>query len=155
MEKRRFKKKEKPSDGFDSKLLALNRVTRVTKGGKQLRFRAVVVVGNKDKKVGIGVAKGADVSQAVEKATKAGKKNLITIPITDEGSIPNEAQAKYGAAVILLRPQRQGRGLVAGGTVRIICDMAGIKNVSSKMLGGTRNKLNNARATIKALKMLK
>jgi len=157
MEKRRFNKKrpQKPSDGFDSKLLALNRVTRVTKGGKQLRFRAVVVVGNKEKKVGIGVAKGADVSQAVEKATKVAKKNLIEVPITESGSIPHEVQAKYGAAVVLLRPQRQGRGLVAGGTVRIICDMAGIKNISSKILGGTRNKLNNARATMKALRELK
>jgi small subunit ribosomal protein S5 len=155
MYKSKFKRKEKPSDGFDSKLLALNRVTRVTKGGKQLRFRAVVVVGNKDKQVGIGVAKGADVSQAVEKASKSARKNLIVVPITEEGSIPHQVQAKFGAAVVLLRPQRQGRGLVAGGTVRTICDMAGIKNVSSKILGGTRNKLNNARATIKALQDFK
>lgn len=155
MYKSRFKKQDKPSDGFDSKLLALNRVTRVTKGGKQLRFRAVVVVGNKEKQVGVGVAKGADVSQAVEKATKVARKHLITVPITESGSIPHEVRAKYGAAVVLLRPQRQGRGLVAGGTVRIICDMAGIKNVSSKILGGTRNKLNNAQATIKALQDFK
>ncbi len=151
MYKPKFKRKEKPSDGFDSKLLALNRVTRVTKGGKQMRFRAVVVVGNKDKQVGVGVAKGSDVSQAVEKAAKSARKNLIVVPITEGGSIPHQVQAKFGAAVVLLRPQRQGRGLVAGGTVRVICDMAGIKNVSSKILGGTRNKLNNARATIKAL----
>ena len=151
MYKPKFKRKEKPSDGFDSKLLALNRVTRVTKGGKQMRFRAVVVVGDKDKQVGVGVAKGSDVSQAVEKAAKSARKNLIVVPITEGGSIPHQVQAKFGAAVVLLRPQRQGRGLVAGGTVRVICDMAGIKNVSSKILGGTRNKLNNARATIKAL----
>jgi len=151
MYKPKFKRKEKPSDGFDSKLLALNRVTRVTKGGKQMRFRAVVVVGNKDKQVGVGVAKGSDVSQAVEKAAKSARKNLIVVPITEGGSIPHQVQAKFGSAVVLLRPQRQGRGLVAGGTVRVICDMAGIKNVSSKILGGTRNKLNNARATIKAL----
>jgi len=145
----------KEKDEFDSKLLALNRVVRVTAGGKQMRFRAVVVVGDKKSRVGVGVAKGLDVAQAVEKAIKVAKKNLITVPITKEGSIPHEVRVKLGAAVVLLRPQREGRGLVAGGTVRVICTLAGIRNVSSKILGGTRNKLNNARATMSALQKLK
>lgn len=139
---------------FESKLLDLSRVTRVTAGGKQLRFRAVVVIGNKNKKVGVGVAKGLDVQQAVEKATRLAKKNLIEIPIIED-TIPHEVTSKFGSAEVLLRPQRKGRGLVAGGTVRIICTLSGIRNISSKILGRTGNKLNNAMATIKALKKLK
>ena len=142
------------ADEFESKLLDLTRVTRVTKGGKQMRFRAVVVVGDKIKKVGVGVAKGIDVAQAVEKSTRLAKKNLIEIPIVGS-TIPHEVYAKYGPAEVLLRPQRKGRGLVAGGTVRVICGLAGIKDVSSKILGRTGNKLNNAMATIIALKKLK
>jgi len=139
---------------LDSKLLDLARVTRVTKGGKRLRFRAVVVAGDKKGKVGLGVAKGLDVAQAVEKATRLAKKNLITVPIIDD-TIPHMVMAKFSAAKVLLKPQQKGRGLVAGGTVRVICQLAGIKNISSKILGRTRNKLNNARATIKALEQLK
>jgi len=132
----------------------LDRVVRVTAGGKQMRFRAVIVAGDKNGRVGVGVAKGLDVAQSVEKATKAAKKKLLVVPIKN-GTIPHEVRAKFGAARVLLRPQRPGRGLVAGGTVRVICDLAGIKNVSSKILGGTRNKLNNAQATMLALSRLK
>lgn len=139
---------------FESQVLEVRRVTKVTAGGKQLRFRAAVVVGNKNGKVGFGVAKGQDVAQAVEKAKMQAMKNIIQVPIVNE-TIPYEVIAKYSAAKVLLRPQRQGRGLVAGGTVRIICQLAGIKNISSKLLGVTRNKINNARATIKALSQLK
>jgi small subunit ribosomal protein S5 len=139
---------------FESQVLEVRRVTKVTAGGKQLRFRAVVVVGNKNGKVGVGVAKGQDVAQAVEKAQRMAMKNIIEVPILED-TIPHEVTAKFGAAKVLLRPQRQGRGLVAGGTVRVICQLAGIKNISSKILGATRNKLNNAQATIKALKQLK
>lgn len=141
-------------DEFDSKLLDLARVVRVAAGGRRFRFRAVIVVGNKSGKVGVGVAKGIDVSQAVEKATRLAKKNLIEVPIVQE-TIPYEVSAKFGSAYVLLRPQRKGRGLVAGGTVRTICALSGIKNISSKVLGTTRNKLNNARATIEAIKKLK
>lgn len=139
---------------FDSKLLDLARVVRVTKGGRHFRFRAVVIIGNKNGKVGVGVAKGSDVAQAIEKATRMGKKNLITVPILQD-TIPHEVYAKHSSAKVLLKPQRKGRGLVAGGTVRVICALAGIKNISSKILGKTRNKLNNAKATIKALKQLR
>jgi len=139
---------------FETKLLDLNRVTRVTGGGKHLRFRALIVAGNKNGKVGIGVAKGSDVAQAIEKATRLAKKNLIDVLIVKD-TIPHEVYAKFGAAKVLLKPQRKGRGLVAGGTVRIICTLAGIKNISSKVLGTTKNKINNAKATIKALRKLK
>lgn len=144
----------RPKSEFDSKLLDLAIVTRVTKGGKQMRFRAVIVIGNKKGKIGVGVDKGADVQQAVEKATRLAKKNLIEVPIF-ESTIPHEVEAKYGPARVLLRPQAKGRGLVAGGQVRIICQLAGIRDISSKLLSRSRNKLNIAQATVEALKKLK
>lgn len=152
MEKRPIK--EKLKGGFESKLLDLARVIHVRAGGKKLRFRAVVVTGNKAGKVGVGVASGLDVAQAVEKATYQSQRSIIEVPIIGD-TIPHEVQAKFGPAKVLLRPQRKGRGLVAGGTVRVICNLSGIKNISSKILGRTSNKLNNAMATITALKKLK
>jgi len=144
----------KPKDEFDSKLLDLARVTRVTGGGKRLRFRAVVVVGDRKGRIGLGLDKGKDVSQSIEKATRRAKKNLITV-IMKDNTIPHQVQAKFGPSEILLKPQMKGRGLVAGGVVRVICDLAGIKDISSKIISRTKNKLNNARATIEAFKKLK
>jgi len=149
IEKTEIKKEE-----FESKLLDLARVTRVAAGGRRFRFRAVVVVGNKKGKVGVGVAKGQDVSQAVEKAIRLGKKNLIEVSIVNT-TIPHEVYAKFGSAKVLLKPKKTGCGLIAGSTVRTICQLVGIKNISSKILGRTSNKLNNAQATILALKKLK
>lgn len=146
--------RDRQKDEFQTKLLDLARVTRVTGGGKRMSFRAVVVAGDKKGKVGIGIDKGKDVSQAIEKATRRAKKDLVSVIIVD-GTIPHEVEAKSGPAVILLKPQMKGRGLVAGGAVRTICDLAGIKNISSKILSGSKNKLNNARATMDALKKLK
>ena len=146
--------KDRPKDEFETKLLDLARVTRVTGGGKRMSFRAVVISGDKKGKVGIGIDKGKDVSQAIDKATRRAKKDMITVVIVD-GTIPHQVEAKVGPAVILLKPQSKGRGLVAGGAVRIICELAGIKNVSSKILSGSKNKLNNARATMEALRKLK
>jgi small subunit ribosomal protein S5 len=148
------KKNNEVKDEFESKLLDLARVTKVTGGGKTMRFRAVIVAGNKMGKVGVGAAKGLDVSQAIEKATRVAKKNLIEIP-TLEGTIPFEVESKFGPSRVMLKPQKKGKGLVAGGTVRIICSLAGIQDISSKTLSRTRNKLNNARATMKALAKLK
>ena len=139
---------------FESKLLELRRVAHTRAGGKKLRFRAAVIVGNKNGKVGFGVASGLDVAQAIEKATNLAMKNIIEIPLVD-GTIPHEVEAKYSAARVLLKPQRKGRGLVAGGTVRAICQLAGIRDISSKVLGTTTSKINNARATLKALSKLK
>lgn len=153
-EKDKEKTEEKKEEKFESKLLDLARVTHVRAGGKKLRFRAVIIVGNKAGKVGVGVASGLDVAQAIEKATFQAKKNVIEVPIIND-TIPHEVYAKYGPAKVLLKPQRKGRGLVAGGTVRAICLLAGIKNISSKNLGRTGNKINIARATIKALKLLR
>lgn len=154
MQRRRTRYNQKPKDDFESTLLDLARVTRVSAGGKRLRFRAVVVSGDKKGKVGCGVAKGKDVAQAIEKATRLSKKDLLQVPFIGE-TIPHSVEAKYGPAYIMLKPQIKGRGLVAGGTVRVICTLAGIKNISSKIIGRTRNKLNNARATMEALKKLK
>ena len=146
--------KEIKKDDIESKLLDLARVTKVTGGGKNLKFRAVIIDEDKKGKVGIGVAKGLDVSQAVDKATRLAKKNMKEIPIIN-GTIPYEVEAKLGPSVILLKPQKKGRGLVAGGTVRIVCSLAGIQDISSKILSRTTNKLNNAKATMKALEKLK
>lgn len=156
MFKREIRKdfREKPKDEFESKLLDLARISHTRAAGKKMRFRAVIIVGDKKGRVGLGVAKGGDVQLAVEKATRLSKKYLINVPIVNE-TIPHEVQAKVGAAEVLLRPQRKGRGLVAGGTVRVICTLAGIKNISSKILGNTGNKINNARAAIAALLMLR
>jgi small subunit ribosomal protein S5 len=145
---------EKPKEEFESKLLDLARTSHTRAGGRRIGFRAVMVIGDKEGKVGVGVAKGRDVAQAIEKATRLAKKNLIEVPIISD-TIPHEVSAKFGAAKVILKPQRKGRGLVAGGTVRVICTLAGIKNISSKILGRTGNKLNNAQATIAALKKLK
>ncbi len=139
---------------FENEVLGIKRVERMTSGGRRLRFRTLVIVGNGKGKVGLGVAKGQDVQQAIEKSIKRAEKNIIKVPIV-EGTIPHEVKAKYGAATVLLKPQSEGRGLVAGGTVRIICKMAGIKNISGKIIGKTRNKLTNAQATLVALKELK
>jgi small subunit ribosomal protein S5 len=140
-------------EGMESILLDLTRVSRMTQGGRRFRFRATVVVGDKNGSVGVGISKGFDVPQAIEKATRKAKKNLIKVPIVNE-TIPHETEAKFCSARVLLKPQKKGRGLVAGGPVRIICELAGIKNISSKLLSKTRNKYNIAMATIKALNRL-
>lgn len=141
-------------DNMESKLLDLARVSHTRAGGRRLRFRAIVISGNKAGRVGLGVASGLDVAQAVEKATYQSKKNMIDVPIVND-TISQEITAKIGPAKVLLKPQQKGRGLMAGGVVRLICQLAGIKNISSKLLGTTKNKLNNGRATIEAFKRLK
>ncbi len=151
--KNRFHR-ERPRDEFDSKLLDLARVSHTRAGGKKMRFRALIISGDKKGRVGLGLGKGSDAAAAIEKATRLSKKNLLEVPIVNE-TISHEVYAKVGAAQVLLRPQRKGRGLVAGGTVRVVCTLAGIKNISSKILGATGNKLNNARATLEALKKLR
>ncbi|OGZ24622.1 MAG: 30S ribosomal protein S5 [Candidatus Nealsonbacteria bacterium RIFCSPLOWO2_01_FULL_43_32] len=156
MPRDRFRKfdKERPKDEFESKLLDLARIAHTRAGGRKMRFRAVMITGDKKGKVGLGIAKGADVQIAIEKATRLSKKYLMTVPIVSE-TIPHEVAAKVGAAMVLLRPQRKGRGLVAGGTVRVVCTLAGIKNISSKILSKTGNKISNARATMEALRKLR
>jgi len=145
---------KKEDNGFDEKLLDLRRVTRVMAGGKRFSFRATVVIGNRQGKVGVGVAKGKDVAQSIQKAKRVAEKSLITVSVV-KGTIPHEVRAKYCASEIILKPGKEGHGLVAGGPVRVVCDLAGIKNLSAKILGRTANKLTNARATLEALKKMK
>jgi len=145
--------KEKPE--FEQKLLDLRRTARMKAGGRRFAFRATVVVGDKKGKVGVGVAKGSDVSIAIDKAVRQAKKEMIEIPLTESKTIPHEVEAKYGTAKVFLKPAKEGRGIIAGGAVRIICILGGIENITGKMLGRTNNKLNNARAAIEALKKLK
>ncbi len=140
-------KREKPE--YDQKLLDLARVTRVVKGGRRFRFRATLVIGNRKGKVGVGVGKGADVSDAIKKAFDDGKKNMIAVRMK-KNTIPHEMNFKKGGAKIILKPAAPGKGVIAGGAIRAVIDLAGIKDITSKSLG-TSNKLNVARAAVAAL----
>ena len=138
---------------FEQKILELARVTRVTKGGKRMRFRASLVIGDRRGRVGFGVAKGADVSMAIEKAFRQAKKNLVRVPLVKE-TIPHEVRSKFAAAVVLLKPAPQGTGLKSGGPTRVVLELAGVPNAVSKLLGA-KNKINNAKATFLALRALR
>lgn len=140
---------------FEQGVLDIRRTARVVAGGRRFSFRVTVIIGNRNGKVGLGVGKGADTSMAIEKGVYQARKNLIKVPLTDERSIPQEVEGKISASRILLKPAREGKGLVVGGPVRLIADLAGIKNMTGKILGRTANKLNNAKATMEALKKLK
>lgn len=144
----------KEKSEFDSKALDIARVTRVTKGGKRFSFRATVVIGDGKGRVGVGVAQGHDVAQSVQKATNKAKKNLITVPMK-KGTIPHKVQFKYNSAVVMLKPSPVGSGVKAGGPVRVVAKMAGIENITAKLIERTGNKINIARATIGALSKLK
>lgn len=137
---------------FDERIVHIDRVARVVKGGRRFRFRALVVVGDRKNRVGVGTAKGADVTAAVTKATEVAKKHFIVVPIY-KGTIPHEAEAKVSGARILIKPAAPGTGLIAGGTVRTVLEVAGISNALSKSLGST-NKTNAAYATIAALQSI-
>ena len=135
------------------RLIKISRVSKVTKGGKKLSFRAIVVVGDENGKVGVGVAKAADVVNAFKKAKTDGQKNLIQLPITKSLSIPHNVIGNFGACKVIIRPSVEGSGVIAGGAVRIVLEVAGVKNVIAKQLGSD-NLLNNARASICALENL-
>ncbi|MBI2003451.1 MAG: 30S ribosomal protein S5 [Parcubacteria group bacterium] len=148
------KSEEKPAEEYDQKVLDIARVTRVTKGGKRFTFRAAIIIGNRQGMVGFGMGKGLDVAQSVDKASKQAKKNLIKV-VLKEGTIPHWVEAKVGAAVVLLKPSSRGSGVRAGGPMRVIAKLAGIEDVSGKIISKTNNKINIAKATIEALKKLK
>ncbi len=135
------------------RLIKISRVSKVTKGGKKLSFRAIVVVGDENGQVGVGVAKADDVVNAFKKAKTDGRKNLIKLPITKSLSIPHNVIGNFGACKVLMRPSIEGSGVIAGGAVRIVLEVAGVKNVIAKQLG-SNNLLNNARASICALENL-
>ena len=143
----------KPEDKqFEEFVINIDRVSRVVKGGRRFRFKALVVVGDRKSRVGVGVAKGADVQAAVAKATDVAKKTMITIPIL-EGTIPHDIEAKVSGARILLKPAAPGTGVIAGGALRAVLGVTGINNLLSKSLGST-NKVNIAYAAIDALRRL-
>lgn len=141
------------SSEFSQKIIDIRRVARVVAGGRRFSFSVVVVVGDKKGKVGVGIGKAGDTALAIEKAVTSGKKNMITVRRTKEGSIPHESEAKYSSARVVIMPA-PGRGLVAGSSVRSVLDLAGVTNVTAKLRSGTKNKLNNAKAAILALSKL-
>jgi len=140
--------------GLKDKVLDLRRVTRVVAGGKRFRFRVTVVLGDERGKVGVGIAKGLDVQAAIAKAKNSAVKKLLTLPLQGR-TIPHEVEAKFSAAKVRIKPAVEGHGLKAGGAVRVVLSLAGVKDATAKCLGRTPNKLTNALATIEALKTLK
>ncbi len=149
--KKRFTKKE-PKE-FEEEVIQIDRVTRVVKGGRKLRFRATVAIGNKKGKVGIGVGKSQEVTGAIQKAIAKAKKDMLKVNL-DGSTIPHNIKIKYKSSKILLLPASPGTGLIAGGTIRKVLDLAGVKDILSKSYG-TTNKVNNTKATYEALKLLK
>jgi small subunit ribosomal protein S5 len=143
--------KREPSE-YEEEVLQIDRVTRVVKGGRRLRFRATVIVGNKNGKVGMGIGKSSEVVGAIHKAIHQAKKHFIHVPLRN-GTIPHETSVKYKSAKIFMMPAAPGTGIIAGGAVRKIAELAGIKNILSKMFGA-RNRITNAYATMIALKNL-
>lgn len=144
----RFSKKK-----YEEKVVQVSRVTKVVKGGKKMTFRAIVIVGDNKRKVGVGIGRAEDVNLAIDKAVLNGKKNLITVPLTFVFSVPHVMKACYGACKIMLRPASQGTGVIAGGSVRTVLELGGIKNILAKQFGSS-NILNNAKATILALNQM-
>jgi small subunit ribosomal protein S5 len=135
---------------YEEKIVQIKRVTKVVTGGKKMTFRAIVIIGDNKRKVGVGIGRADDVNLAIDKAILNGKKNLITIPLTIKYSVPHVVRASYGACSIMLRPASQGTGVIAGGSVKTVLELAGIKNILAKQFGSS-NILNNAKATILAL----
>jgi len=140
------------SDGFEELTVNIDRVARVVKGGRRFRFKALVVVGDKKGKIGVGVAKGQDVTTAITKAGEVARKHMTSVPLTNS-TIPHEVEVKHTGARVLLKPAAPGTGIIAGGVVRSVVELAGVTNLISKSLGST-NKVNIAYATIDALKSL-
>ena len=139
---------------WQERVVQIRRVTKVVKGGKKLSFRAVVIVGNEKGQVGVGVGKAADVIGAVKKGVADGRKNVVEVPLTKSNSIPHPLTGAGGGAQVMMRPASPGTGVIAGGAVRTVLELAGVRNILAKQLGSS-NPLNNARATIDALQSLR
>ncbi|KAF5742291.1 30S ribosomal protein S5 chloroplastic-like [Tripterygium wilfordii] len=146
--------KDKVKDGFDERVVQVRRVTKVVKGGKQLRFRAIVVVGDKKGQVGVGVGKAKEVIAAVQKSAINARRNIVSVPMTKYLTFPHRSDGDYGAAKVMLRPAAPGTGVIAGGAVKIVLEMAGVENALGKQLG-SNNALNNARATVVAVSQMR
>lgn len=143
-------REERVRSEFDQKILNIRRVTRVASGGRRFSFSVAIVLGNKKGSVGVGTGKAGDTSLAIDKATKNAKKNLLKLALTKTSSIPHEIRTKYSSARVLIMPAK-GRGLIAGSALRDVLELAGVKDVAGKIFSGSKNKLNIARATVKAL----
>lgn len=142
-----------PRSEFDQKIISIRRVTRVVAGGRRFSFSVAMIIGNKKGSVGVGIGKAGDTALAIEKAVRSAKKNLMKVPLSKEMMIAHEVSAKYCASEVIIMPA-PGRGLVAGSSARNVLELAGVQNVSAKILSRSKNRLNNAKATVKALKEL-
>ena len=146
-------RQEKVSDGLEKRMVYLNPITKVTKGGKTMRYDALMVVGDKNGKVGIGLAKALDVTQAIEKATLVAKKNMINVCI-DGTTLPHDVVGKFGTTKVLMMPSPEGKGIIAGGAVRVVVELAGIRDITTKLYG-SNNPVNCVKATFEGLKALR
>ena len=151
---RRGGPRERVRPEFDQKIISIRRVTRVMAGGRRFSFSVSMVIGDKKGRVGVGVGKAGDTQLAIEKAVRDAKKHMITIPMSAEGHIPHDVHTKYAASEVMIMPA-MGRGLVAGSSVRTVLELGGVKDVTAKIFSRSKNKLNNARAAVEALKQLK
>ncbi len=143
----------RPKPEFDQKILNIRRVTRVVAGGRRFSFSVALVAGDRKGAIGLGLGKAGDTSLAINKALRSAKKNMVRLKLTKDMSLPHEVSAKYGSAKVMLIPNK-GRGLVAGSVVRDIIKLAGVRDVTGKILAGTKNKLNNAKAVMSALSFI-
>jgi len=151
---RRGGRPERVRPEFDQKIVSIRRVTRVMAGGRRFSFSVSMVIGDKKGKVGVGIGKAGDTQLAIEKAVRDAKKHMIVVPMDKEGRIPHDVHVKYASSEVMIMPA-PGRGLVAGSSVRTVLELAGVKDVTAKLFSRSKNKLNNARAAVEALKSLK
>lgn len=151
---RRGGRQERPRQEFDQKIVSIRRVTRVMAGGRRFSFSVSMVIGDKKGKVGVGIGKAGDTQLAIEKAVRDAKKNMIVVPMDKDGRIPHDVHVKYASSEVMMMPAA-GRGLVAGSSVRTVLELAGVKDITAKIFSRSKNKLNNARAAVEALKQLK
>ncbi|MCD6096806.1 30S ribosomal protein S5 [bacterium] len=155
MRKKGTEKNTKSQDKeFEEQLIEVRRVTRTVAGGRRLSFRATVVIGDKKGRVGMGIGKNPDVSTAISKAVNKAKKNLITVPINEQGSVPHFLEAKFKASKVRIRPAPEGSGLVVGGSIRALFELAGYRNVTAKILG-SKSKINNLKAVLLAFRKIR
>ncbi len=153
-QRRGGRREERVRSEFDQKLISIRRVTRVMAGGRRFNFSVAIVIGNRKGKVGVGIGKAADTQLAIEKAARNARKNLIEIPMDKDQHIPHDVKAKLSSSEVMIIPA-PGRGLVAGSSVRTVLELGGVKDVTAKIFSRSKNKLNNARAAVAALKKLK
>lgn len=145
---------ERARSEFEQKIISIRRVTRVVAGGRRFSFSVAMVIGDKKGKVGVGIGKAGDTQLAIEKATRDAKKNLLVVPINKDQHIPHDVHTKYASSEVMIMPA-PGRGLVAGSSVRTVLELAGVRDVTAKIFSRSKNKLNNAKAAIEALRQLK